>query len=102
MILLYTTHSSREAAEKITKLLLEQKLIACVNYFPIEACLVWNKERTTENEIVALYKTSNEKWKATETEILTNHPYEVPCIIKIEASANAAYENWINAETTDS
>lgn len=99
MILLYTTHSSKEEAKKITELLLEAKLIACVNYFPIEACLIWNNIKTSENEVVALYKTSEKKWKDAEQIILKHHPYDVPCIIKIEAEANIEYEKWVESET---
>jgi len=31
-------------------------------------------------------------------EITEVHPYTVPCIMKIEVSANQAYEDWIRQE----
>lgn len=100
MIILYTTHRDRASAEAITTILLEQRLIACVNYFPIEACLVWQGEQTTQNEVVALYKTSNATAADAEATILKHHPYEIPCIIKIPVTANSSYENWVKDATT--
>lgn len=99
MKLLYTTHASKEAAEKMTALLLTQQLVACVNYFPVTACYMWNGALANEDEIVALYKTSPKRAKAAEAFILANHPYDVPCVIHLDAVANDAYENWVLSET---
>ncbi len=101
MILIYTTHPDKTTAETISKQLITEKLIACVNYLPIEACLIWNQEMNTEHEIVALYKTNHSKWNELVSRIEKLHPYEVPCIIKIEAQANQSYENWVDESVTD-
>jgi len=99
MKILYTTHPSQESAEKMTALLLKEKLVACVNYFPITASYIWNNAPENEQEIVALYKTSENQAKAAEKNILANHPYDVPCVIHLAATANEAYEDWIRSET---
>jgi uncharacterized protein involved in tolerance to divalent cations len=39
---IYVTHQSREEAEKIAHHLLQEKMIACVNYFPIQSAY-WRK-----------------------------------------------------------
>ena len=33
-------------------------------------------------------------------EIKNSHPYETPCIIKINVESNKDYEAWINIEST--
>lgn len=99
MILIYTTHSSKEEAQKVTSLLLSEKLIACANYFTMESTYVWKGKEQSEAETVAIYKTANTNWDAVKSLIEKQHPYETPCIIKIEAEANKAFENWINSET---
>ena len=99
MILIYTTHKNKTSAEKITKELLDKKLVACVNYLPIESSYWWKGEIVNDNEIVALYKTKDENWELVKNRITELHPYETPCIIKIEAEANSSYESWINKET---
>jgi len=51
------------------------------------------------NEIVSILKTKKENWKVVKEEIEKLHPYDVPCIMKIEVEANESYENWIQEET---
>ena len=99
MILIYTTHPDLQTAKLISDKLLSKKLIACVNYSSIEACLIWKGVQTSENEVVVLYKTTPELWDQASEAIENAHPYEVPCIIKIEATANKSYENWVKEAT---
>jgi uncharacterized protein involved in tolerance to divalent cations len=40
-ITIYVTHKNRQEADKIVNFLLENKFIACVNYFPIEVAYHW-------------------------------------------------------------
>ena len=44
---------------------------------------------------MSLFKTTQSNLENLERYILENHPYEVPAIIKLNASANTSYENWI-------
>lgn len=98
-ITIYVTHSNKENAEKIVNTLLENKLIACVNYFPIEVSYHWKWNIENANEIVSLLKTRIENWVKVKDYIEENHPYETPCIIKTEVEANNDYVNWIYNET---
>lgn len=89
-----------DTAKKIVSYLLEKKMIACANIFPINSTYWWKGEITNADEIVSLVKTTNEKADVVEAEVLKIHPYEVPCIIRTEVSANASYEEWIRAQVT--
>lgn len=102
MILIYTVHKDKHSAKLISKTLLEQKLVACVNYLPIESSFWWNNTLQSEQEIIALYKTTKKHWDSVQKTIEELHPYEVPCIIQIEAKTTKAYEAWINRETDQS
>lgn len=100
-ILIYTTHKNIVEAEKITDHLLNEKLIACANLFPITSTYHWKGSIETAQEIVAILKTRIEHWDAVKKYIEENHPYETPCIIKlVEVEANDSYASWIQAETT--
>lgn len=48
IISIYITYPNIEEAKKICTHLLEQKLIACANYFPIESAYWWKGK--IENE----------------------------------------------------
>ena len=98
-IAIYVTHKNMEEAEKVSSYLLQQKSIACVNFFPIKSSYQWKENIESSNEIVSLLKTKNENWEKVKTEIMKIHSYETPCIIKMSVEANEEYESWINKET---
>lgn len=98
-ITIYVTHFSKEEAEIIVNNLLNEKLIACVNYFPIEVAYHWKWDIASDNEIVSLLKTRVENWEKVKSFVEQNHPYEIPCIIKKEVEANDEYVKWICDET---
>ncbi|USN56850.1 MAG: divalent-cation tolerance protein CutA [Candidatus Peribacteria bacterium] len=87
-----------EEAEKVSSHLLQQKSIACVNFFPIKSSYWWKGNIESSDEIVSLLKTKNENWEKVKSEIMKIHPYETPCIIKMSVEANDEYESWINKE----
>lgn len=97
--IIYVTHENITEAKKISDHLLNKKLIACANFIPIEAAYWWNGTIESENEIVSILKTRNELWEKVKKEIETIHPYDVPCIMKLQVEANDSYEQWIREET---
>ena len=98
-ILVYVTHKNLEEAKKIASALLDKKIIACANFFPIESDYLWKGKRENSKEYVSLLKTRKENWNKVKAEIKRLHPYETPCIIKIDAEANEDYEKWVESET---
>ena len=98
-ILIYVTHKNLEEAKKIASVLLDKKLIACANFFPIESAYFWKGKIEDAKEYVSLLKTRKENWNKVKLEIKRVHPYETPCILKIEVEANEDYEKWVNSET---
>ena len=100
-IVAYITHKDREHAVKVVEHLLERRLVACANIFPIESAYWWKGEVRNEREVVSLVKTRAENWEKLRDEVEGMHPYEVPCIMKLTACANEAYEDWINSETCE-
>lgn len=88
-----------EEAEKISTHLLQEKMIACVNFFPIKSSYRWKGNIESSDEIVSLLKTKSENWEKVRDEIKKIHQYETPCIIKMSVEANDEYESWIKKET---
>lgn len=93
--LIYITHSSKDEARRVSQHLLQQKLVACANIFPITSAYWWHGSIQNDEEWVSIVKTTMEKYEAVKTSVEQIHPYEVPCILKITVEANAAYEQWI-------
>ncbi|MFZ1654734.1 MAG: divalent-cation tolerance protein CutA [Candidatus Moraniibacteriota bacterium] len=98
-IIIYTTHANMKEAKKVAEALLRDRLIACVNYFPIESAYWWKGGITNAKEIVSIVKTRKSNWAKVKKAVAAIHPYETPCIMKFEVEANKSYADWIHAET---
>ncbi len=93
--LLYVTYPDERTARELSRRLLEKKMVACANIFPIQSAYWWEGAVQSEGEWVSILKTTLEVWPEVEKELLEIHPYDTPCILKIEVSANESYEQWI-------
>jgi periplasmic divalent cation tolerance protein len=98
-LLFYVTHPDEETASRIVSELVERKLAACGNIFPVQGVYEWNGAPVREGEWVSVLKTSINSELDVETAIIGLHPYDVPCIIRYEARANESYADWIEACT---
>lgn len=94
---IYTTFPSQIKAQEVSKTLLEEHLIACVNMFPqMQSSYWWKDQIQTETEVAALFKTSAINLKRLHQRLEKLHPYECPCLaVLAPQQVNAAFENWI-------
>ncbi len=95
MIVLYITCKDKEEAKKISKHLLEKKLIACSNIIPIESMYWWKGKIEECNEYAIIAKTKEENYGPAEQEIKKIHSYQIPCILKIKVGCNKEYGQWV-------
>ena len=95
-----TTTDSKENADAITQLLLEKKLIACVQSTVIQSAYHWQGKIIKSEEILLQMKTKRSLFKKIQKEIEHLHTYDVPEIIMVPmAGANLRYLQWIEEET---
>ncbi|MCW5923946.1 MAG: divalent-cation tolerance protein CutA [Saprospiraceae bacterium] len=99
-LVFYITHPDEATARRVAAHLVQERLAACSNAFPITSVFWWQGAVQHEGEWVSIVKTRLDLEEKLEAEIRKMHPYEVPCIMRWEARANADYEAWIVAETT--
>ena len=98
MALLYVTCKNGKEAEKISLHLLKKRLVACANIFPIKSMYWWNGKIAKSKEFVVIAKTTAKNLKKAEKEIKKVHSYKIPCILRINASANKEYLDWTKKE----
>ena len=98
MVLVYITCKDEKEAIKISKRLLEKRLIACSNMHPIRSMYWWKGKMQDEKEIAILAKTIDKNYDKIKEEVSKMHSYDVPCILKIGAEANESYEQWVKGE----
>ncbi len=98
IILFYIPVPNEEAGKHIGSQLVERKLAACTNLFPIQSCYFWDGAICQDSELVLIVKTLSSFSVELEKAALEIHPYEVPCIIRWEAQANDAYLEWMKEQ----
>jgi periplasmic divalent cation tolerance protein len=98
MIIVYVTCKDKEEAHKIGKHVVEKKLAACANYFPVNSVYEWQGKLQEDNEFVLLLKTFDENFDKVKEEVEKIHSYDVPCILKIDVEANKEYRDWVKQQ----
>ena len=94
--IILTTCPSQAEAERIGRLLLQQRLAACVQYEAITSQYLWNGEICHDDEIRITIKTSRHCYREIQKNILANHSYECPQILMQNVSRGyAPYLRWL-------
>jgi len=95
--MIFTTFADKEAAKNAAKLLVEERLAACVQLLPTESVYLWKNEICDENEILLLIKSKTAFFDKIALTIKGTHPYEVPEIIQIPITNGLPeYLRWID------
>ena len=100
----FCTVPTEKIAEELSSMLLEKRLISCVNIIPkVRSKYRWEGKIYDEKELYLVMK-SQPKFKEKLTSVIkANHPYKVPEIIFSEFSGgNQDYINWVYFETKTS
>jgi periplasmic divalent cation tolerance protein len=98
--MLLTTTPTREEAARIAKLLIDEKLAACVQLLPIESFYFWQGKTQNEAELLLLVKTRTNLFEKAIARIREIHSYTVPEIVALPFAAGfAGYLNWIDEVT---
>jgi periplasmic divalent cation tolerance protein len=95
-----TTTPTRDEAARIARLLIDEKLAACVQLLPIESFYVWEGATQNETETLLLIKTRSALFEPAIARIKQAHSYSVPEIVAMPFSAGLpAYLDWIGTVT---
>ena len=95
LISIYITCPDEAIATTISQTLIDEKLIACSNVFPVKSHYVWERQMQNDDEWVIVGKSLSSCWNRIETRVTELHPYDVPCIIKYHVEANDPYFEWV-------
>ena len=99
--LAYMTAATVEEAKAIGRALVEERLAACVNVIPGMISLYrWDGEMEEAEEAVLIAKTRAETFDALAKRVGEIHPYDTPCVLRLDISAGLPpFLDWIAAET---
>lgn len=89
------------AADRLARLLVDERLAACVQAVPgVRSTYRWDGAVAQADEALLLIKTTAARYAALERALATHHPYDLPEILAVDASAGLpAYLRWLADET---
>lgn len=100
MKLFYVTLNTAEEAKTISLALLEKRLAACTNAFPINSTYRWEGEIRQETEIVLIIKTQDGLREKIE-KLIQEHISYTNFIAEITVnSVNSGYLQWLKGEVS--
>ncbi len=99
--LLYFTAAKREDLLRIGRVLIEERLAACVNILgEIESLYRWENAIQQETEAAAIAKTTPELTDQVIHRIQELHDYDCPAILAWPITkGNPDFFKWVNEET---
>lgn len=106
---IHWTAGSLDEARKISRYLVQERLVACAQIVPwIESVYMWDNQLETGQESKIIFKTKKELMDQVKEVILDNSSYDVPEITAVAIiSGNDSYLKWmeesvsIASETSD-
>ena len=93
-----TTFDNIKDANKLQSILLDKRLVSCVQLSQIKSAYIWNDKICNEDEIQLSIKTNKKNAKRVESIILDMHPYEIPQILILKSKASKCYLKWHKKE----
>jgi len=98
----YITAKDEAEAREIGRVLVEEKLAACVNIHPIKSIYRWQGAIEEADEVAMDAKTRAELVDKLIERVKELHSYEVPCIVSLLIEkGNPDYLKWISESTSN-
>jgi periplasmic divalent cation tolerance protein len=99
-LVVMSTCSNADEAERIGRALVEERLAACAQILPpMRSIYRWQGRVMTDPEHLLLIKTSSAKFELLERRIGELHSYEIPEVLALPVTAGSGkYLSWMESE----
>jgi periplasmic divalent cation tolerance protein len=99
-VALITTVDSKRVALRLATSMVESRLAACAQVWPIVSVYRWKGRMCRSSEYIVLAKTSARRARSLAAAIRREHPYELPQIVALPIVGGLAqYLEWLDCET---
>jgi periplasmic divalent cation tolerance protein len=101
VVVILVTAPDGQVAESLARVLVEERLVACVNVVPgLKSLYWWEGSVQSSDEVLMLAKARKGDVEAVAARVRELHPYEVPEVVATEVVAGLdSYLDWVNSET---
>ena len=100
--LVYMTAGSMEEAQHIGRLLVSERLAACINILsPMQSIYEWAGALEEAAEVVLIAKTQADRLDALTDAVVSAHSYDCPCILHLPvAGGHIPFLDWIASQAS--
>ena len=96
MIFIYTTCADSKEAKLLGKSIIDQKMGACVDYWPVDSMYVENGGIKEIPQTMMMITTFEPKLEDVNDFISKHHSYSVPLVAGVDVRRiNRAYKEWL-------
>ena len=96
MVFIYTTCATSEEAKRLAKLIIDTKMGACVDYWPVESMYNWKNKLVQIPHVMLMITTFESKLETVNDLISEHHSYSTPLIAGVDVRRiNRAYKEWM-------
>ena len=96
MVFIYTTCKNIDEAEELGSLIVNKKIAACVDFWPVTSCYSWKGSFQCVAQAMLLITTFEAKLEEVTEIISENHSYSVPLIAGVDVRRiNHPYKEWM-------
>jgi periplasmic divalent cation tolerance protein len=102
-IVLLSTAGSVDDARRLARLLVEERLAACVNVIDgVRSIYRWQGAVQEDAEALLVIKTSALRYRGLAERLLAEHPYDTPELIRLDLDGgDARYLAWLAGEVEE-
>lgn len=99
MGVLMLTCANQKEADKITKSLLEKRLIVCSKSMPVSSSFLWKGKIESSDEVLLLMDSVEENFEKINKEVRKLHSYETFVLTSLSVNQTTKeVEDWIKKE----
>ncbi len=95
LCLVYIPIPNLKEARELAKMLLEKKLVACVNIVPSTSLYLWEGAIREEAEQILLAKTTEKNFEKIVREVEKLHSSELPAILRVPFDSSSRFASWV-------
>ncbi len=95
LAIVLTTVGGRDAADRLARTLVQERLAACVSAGAVRSTYRWKDAVEQEDEVLLVIKTAQVRLEALLARLSALHPYEVPEVVTLQPARVApSYLAW--------
>ena len=99
MAIFYLTCKDDWEADRISKVLIDKKLVICAKQVPVNSSYLWKGKRESANEVLVMFESVEENFEKVNKEIKKLHSYETYVLYSTSVKQTTKEgEKWLEDE----